>query len=294
MTAILITGGRGQLGSALRRHSWSERVRLFAPARDELDLFDPAAVAAFLSERSVAAIVNAAAFTAVDQAETEIAAAFAANAQIPAVLAEAARQADAALLHVSTDYVFDGSSAQPYDVGDPVNPLNVYGSSKAAGELAALRAPRAAVVRASWLVGRDGTNFVRTMLRLASERSVVRVVADQRGAPTIAADLADALATIALRMATDRSAPAGVFHFANAGATTWRDFAAAIFAEGARRGLSTPRLEAVTTAEYGAAALRPAHSLLSTRRLEQGYGIKPRPWIEGLPGLIGDIIGDDA
>jgi len=294
VTAILITGGRGQLGSALRRHPWPEEVRLLAPAREELNLLDLAGVTAFLRENRVAAIVNAAAYTAVDRAETEIAAAFAANAQIPAVLADAARQTDAALVQVSTDYVFDGASARPYEVGDPVSPLNVYGASKAAGELAALRAPRSAVVRASWLVGRDGTNFVRTMLRLARRQDVVRVVTDQRGAPTIAAHLATALAAIVLRMTSDRSAPSGVFHFANHGPTTWHGFAAAIFAEGVRQGLPAPRLAAVTSAEYGAAAARPAHSLLSTRRLEQDYGIRPRPWIEALPGLVGDIIGDEA
>ena len=290
MRRILVTGGEGQLGLELRRHAWPAGVEIFAPSRAALDLTDPEA-ARSIAEGGFAAIVNAAAYTAVDRAESEAAAAFAINAHGAAALADAARAADIPLVHVSTDYVFRGDAAEPYETDAPVDPINVYGASKAAGEAAVLSGPpRAAVVRTSWVVSAHRSNFVKTMLRLGAQRDVVRVVDDQRGAPTLARDLAEALAVIALRMIDDRDAPAGLFHVTNAGSATWRDFADAIFDAARARGAKVPRVEAIATADYPTPARRPAYGVLSTRRVEREHGVAPLPWRERLPALVAEIM----
>ncbi|MGA0533500.1 dTDP-4-dehydrorhamnose reductase [Hansschlegelia sp. KR7-227] len=291
MTVILVTGGSGQVGHELVARHWPAGVEIIAPSRAELDLTDLSATKAFLADRKVDAVINPAAYTAVDKAETEVAAAFETNALVPAVLAEATRDAGVPLIHVSTDYVFDGTGSEPYEVDAPVRPLGVYGASKAAGEYAVtLGNPRSAVVRTAWVVSARRSNFVKTMLRYGQERDVMKVVADQRGAPTFAADLADALATITLRMMADKGAPTGVFHFSNDGGTTWHDFAAAIFDVAKAKGLKTPRLEPIGTTDYPTPARRPANSLLSTARITRDYGVRPRPWRDGLPQLIDDIL----
>lgn len=287
MTTVMITGGSGQLGQALKRHPWPEDVRVVAPLRGEVDLSNSGAAAGFMRAARVDVVVNAAAFTAVDEAESRQAAAFSANALIPAALAEAAAAAGAPLVHVSTDYVFDGALTRPYEINDLVAPINVYGASKAAGELAVRSIqPRSAVVRSSWLIGPDGDNFLTTMLRLAAGAKPLRVVDDQVGRPTVAADLAAALATVALRLARDRDAATGVFHFANQGATSWRGLAEAILAEARGRGLDAPPVEPIATREFPRPAKRPANSELSTLRIEQAYGLRPRPWAEALPEIV--------
>ncbi len=291
MTVVTVTGGSGQLGGALKRLSWPEGVTVVAPLRDEVDLADADAVSGYLLATGAQAVINAAAYTAVDRAESEQAEAFRVNAQVPAAIAEAARAADIPLVHVSTDYVFDGALARPYEVTDVVAPINVYGASKAAGELAVRSIqPRSAIVRTSWLVSAGGQNFVTTMLRLARERPRLSIVADQRGRPTVAGDLAGALAKIALRMIDDADAPAGVFHVANEGETTWFDFAAAIFAESARRGGPSPELCAIATADYATAARRPLNSRLSTARVQRDHGISLPPWRDRLPDLVAAIL----
>jgi dTDP-4-dehydrorhamnose reductase len=252
-------------------------------------------VKAFLGAAKVDAVINCAAYTTVDKAEAEIAAAFEANALAPAALAEATRDAGLPLVHVSTDYVFDGTGEGPYEVDAPVRPIGVYGASKAAGEYAVrLGNPRSAIVRTAWVVSARRTNFVKTMLRYGQQRDVMRVVDDQRGAPTFAADLAEALAAVALRMTSDREAPTGLFHFSNDGPTTWHGFAAAIFEDAAAKGLKTPKLEPIATADYPTPAKRPANSLLSTARIARDYGVTPRPWRDGLPALIDDILRSPA
>jgi dTDP-4-dehydrorhamnose reductase len=291
MRRILVTGGTGQVGLELTRRAWPEGVEIVAPNRAELDLTDRSAIAAHVAGGGFAAVINAAAYTAVDRAESEKAEAFALNELAPAALADAARAAEIPLVHVSTDYVFRGDADAPYETEAPIDPINVYGASKAAGETAVrLGCPRSAIVRTAWVVSPNRTNFVRTMLRLADGRETIRVVADQRGAPTLASDLADALATIALRMIPDERAPAGLFHFANVGETTWADFAEAIFAEARERGAKVPRVERITTADYPTPARRPAYSRLSTSRIERDYGIVPRPWRDWLPGLVAEIM----
>ncbi|WP_406857194.1 dTDP-4-dehydrorhamnose reductase [Alsobacter sp. KACC 23698] len=289
---ILILGGGGQVGLELQRFGWPQGVRLHAPGRDALDITDEAAVERALAGGNYAAVINAAAYTAVDKAEQEVGAAWRVNALAPALLAAAAARAGAPLVQVSTDYVFDGAADRPYEVGDPVAPLGVYGASKEGGEQAVRTAhPRHAIVRTAWVVSPHRANFVKTMLRLASERAALRVVDDQRGTPTVAGDLAAALATIALRLAQDPAAPGGTFHFANAGDVTWRGLAAEIMAQSARRGGPSVPVAGIATAEFPTPARRPRNSRLSTARIEADYGVRPRPWRAALGDVLDHLIG---
>lgn len=195
---VLVTGGSGQVGRELSRYAWPKGWAATVLTRAELDLADPAAIAAKVAERSWAAVINAAAYTAVDKAEDDQVTAWAVNALAPAALAQACRAADIPLVQVSTDYVFDGAKHGAWEEGDPVGPLGVYGASKLGGELAVRSSgARHAIVRTAWVVSAHGANFVKTMLRVSAERSALRVVDDQHGSPTSAADLAHALATVA-------------------------------------------------------------------------------------------------
>ena len=292
MNVVLVTGGSGQVGTALMRHAWPDGWRPVAPPRAELDLTNPASIAATVSARRWAAVINAAAYTAVDRAEAEPVPAWRVNALAPAALAAACAQADIPLVQVSTDYVFDGSKADAWEVDDPTGPLGVYGASKLGGEWAVRTGTaRHAIVRTAWVVSATGANFVRTMLRLGAERPTVRVVADQRGSPTAAADLAAALATIAMRMADDRQMPGGVWHFSNAGPTSWHGFATEIFAQSRARGGPSPAVAAIGTADFPTPAARPANSLLSTATLTRDWGIAPRPWRQAGGPILDDLIG---
>jgi len=291
MRDVLVTGGSGQVGGALAAMGEVEGFRFVAPGRDELDLLSPTSFAAFLASRPWAAIINAAAYTAVDKAESEVEEAWRINALAPAVLAREAARAGVPLVHVSTDYVFNGASARPYMEDDAVAPLGVYGASKAAGEQGVRTGGgRFAIVRTSWVVSAQRANFLKTMLRLGAERDVLRVVADQQGAPTSARDLAGALALIARALVCDPAASSGTFHFANAGATTWADFAAEIFRLSAQRGGPSARVEPITTADYPTPARRPACSLLSTESIQKLYGVTPRPWQAAIADIIDELL----
>ena len=285
---ILITGGAGQVGTELQRAAWPDNVRLHAPSRAELDLTNPTALARAFDATPFAAVINPAAYTAVDKAEDEVAEAFAANAMGPALLADATRKAGIPLIHVSTDYVFDGSGEDAYVESDPVAPLGVYGASKLAGELA-VRAgnPRSVVLRTAWVFSAHRNNFVKTMLRIGAINPVVKVVADQHGSPTSAADIASALMTITLRLLDDEAAPTGVYQFVNAGDASWHGFANEIFAAAAPE--SAPQVISITTAEYPTKARRPANSRLSTDKLTRDFGIRPRPWSQALGDVIAEL-----
>jgi dTDP-4-dehydrorhamnose reductase len=289
---ILILGGAGQVGTELQAFSWPEGVQVHAPDRRSLDITDEAAIAAAFDARAYAAVINTAAYTAVDKAESEVAAAWRLNALAPALLAAETSRRNIPLVHVSTDYVFDGAGDGFYAPDAPVNPQSVYGASKAAGEMAVRSAnPRHAIVRTAWVVSPHRGNFVKTMLRLAGEREKLTVVDDQHGCPTSAADLAATLATIALRMAGDERAPTGTFHCVNDGATTWCDFARAIVAGSARRGGRSVAVEGIPTAAYPTPAKRPANSRLSTQSLSDAYGLAPRPWEAALDDILDRLIG---
>ncbi|MBB5746295.1 dTDP-4-dehydrorhamnose reductase [Brevundimonas variabilis] len=284
---ILVTGGAGQVGLELAAAAWPDHVRLHLPTREQLDVADASAVAALFAATPFAAVINSGAYTAVDTAETEIAAAFAANAMGPALLAEATRRAGIPLIQVSTDYVFDGSADRPYVETDAVSPLGVYGASKLAGELAVRSGnPRSVVLRTAWVISRHRANFLKTMLRLAADRPEVRVVDDQHGCPTGAADIAEALRTITLRMMADPDAPAGLYHFVNAGDTTWAGLAREVFARSAFRGGPSARVEGITTADYPTPAQRPANSRLSTHRIAADYGVAARPWQTAVSDIV--------
>ena len=292
MKDVLITGGAGQVGTALARHTWPEGWRPVALTRAELDLLDPAAIAVVVASRPWAAVINAAAYTAVDKAEAEPVLAWRVNALAPAALAAACRHAGVPLVHVSTDYVFDGSKPDAWEPDDPTGPLGVYGASKLGGELAVRTGcPRHAIVRTAWVVSACGANFVKTMLRLGADRPTLRVVADQHGSPTAATDLAAALMTMAIRLAEDERAPSGVWHFSNGGATTWHGFATEIFAQSGARGGPSPAVEPIATADFPTPARRPANSLLSTATLTRNWGIAPRPWSQALGPILDDLIG---
>ena len=292
MRQVLVTGAGGQLGTALGAHTWPEGWELVGFDRAALDLCEPAAIAAIVAERPWAAVVNAAAYTAVDKAEDDQVAAWTVNALAPAALGQACAAAGIPLVHVSTDYVFAGDKQGAWQVDDPVGPLGVYGASKLGGELAVRTSgARHAIVRTAWVVSAGGANFVRTMLRLAADRPALRVVADQRGSPTAAADLAAALATIAVRLAEDAAAPTGTFHLANAGATDWAAFATELFRQSAARGGPTARVEGIATADYPTRARRPANSLLDLAAIGQAYGIAPRPWQDALGDILDELIG---
>lgn len=289
MRRILITGGTGQVGTELAAITWPEDMEVIRPTRSELDLSSVAAIRAYFASERFDAVINPAAYTAVDKAENDCADAFAVNATAAAALADATRQQDIPLIHVSTDYVFDGVKSGAYEIDDPIRPINVYGASKAAGELAVRTGnPRHVILRTAWVFSPHGGNFVKTMLRLA-DRPELRVVDDQKGCPTSATDIAATLAAITLRQLDDPAAPCGTYHFVNDGATTWCAFAREIFHQEEAAGGKVPVVHAIPTSEYPTPARRPANSVLSVKRLSDDYGIRPRPWTEPLQDTLATL-----
>lgn len=290
MPKILITGGTGQLGIELLRRPWRHDVEIVAPLRAEFDLVNAAAIGGFIDRIQPDCVINAAAFTAVDAAEDDPANAFLTNCQGPALLAAATAKAGTPLVHLSTDYVFAGDGTGVHDEDDPIGPIGVYGASKAAGELA-VRAinPRSVVVRTAWVLSAHRSNFLKTMLRVAAERPSLRVVTDQRGCPTSAADLAAALATIALREVDDQNAPAGIYHFVNSGDASWHELAVEIFRLSRPRGGPAAEVEPITTGEFSTRARRPANSRLSTSKIERDFGITPRDWRAAVADIIAEL-----
>ena len=287
---LLLLGGNGQVGRELRRTLPALGhvvVATRAGAEGELaaDFDAPDSVGELVRRIAPDVVVNAVAHTAVDRAESEPDAAFRVNALAPAAIAQACAATGALLLHYSTDYVFDGSASRPYREDDVTAPLGVYGASKLAGE-EAVRASgaRHAILRTAWVYAAHGKNFLHTMLRLASERDELRVVADQIGAPTPAAWIADASARIVAH-----GVPAsGTWHLVAAGETSWHGFAEAIIDEELAAGLLArrPRVLPITTADYPTPARRPAYSVLDTTRLRRDFGIAAPEWRDGLHAVI--------
>lgn len=285
MTAsrIAVLGGTGQVARALVRQGRLRDAAVVAGGRPAVDITDYRSLATFLYETQPAIVVNAAAYTAVDKAESEPQAAFETNAEAPARLAVMCAAARVPLIHISTDYVFDGEKGTPYVEDDPPRPLGVYGASKAAGEHAVRTGcPQHIILRTSWVYDAEGHNFLRTMLRLGSERDVVRVVDDQHGAPTAADALAAAILDIAARLQARADIAWGTYHLCGGGSTTWHGFAAEIFRLAAQAGLRTPRLEAIPTSEYPTPALRPASSRLDNGKIAGAFGIALPPWQQSL------------
>jgi dTDP-4-dehydrorhamnose reductase len=298
---VLLIGGTGQLGRCLqdrRPNEWE----LLAPSSHELDICDQAAVQSYVDQACPQLIINAAAYNAVDQAERDRAAAMALNADAPRYLAQAAQQISARLVHISTDYVFDGKASQPYDEDAPTNPINAYGKSKRAGELAVLRdqlQPRpqaqAIVLRTSWLYSEYGSNFVKTMLRLAAIGKPIPVVNDQVGAPTYAGDLAQAI----IQLLGNPDAPGGIYHYTGATVLSWHSFAQHIF----QAADLAPDLIPIATDQYLAAAVvsvatsasaiaiaaRPKYSVLSCKKIAR-YGVQLEPLQTSLGRVVNKIL----
>lgn len=285
---ILVTGGTGQVASALGA-AGGNAVRVVG--RPALDFDRPESLVATFRDVAPGLVVNAAAYTAVDTAEDDVEAAYRANRDGPGALAQLCRTAGIPLIHISTDYVFDGAKGAPYVETDPTGPTGVYGASKLAGEQEVLASgARVIVLRTSWVYAPAGKNFVRTMLRVGSERDRLRVVADQKGCPTTAADLADAILAIAARLGDGwQDRYAGVFHAAGSGATTWHGLAVATFEEAARFGKRVPVVEAITTAEYPTKAKRPADSRLDCSKLASVFGVRLPEWRGSLARTIATI-----
>jgi len=290
MRPILVTGGSGQLATALAVQG-GDQVRV--AGRPGFDFDRPETIAAAFRAASPRLVVNAAAYTAVDAAETDEAAAFRANRDGPAELARLCAGAGIPLIHISTDYVYDGEKPSPYVETDPVAPRSVYGASKLAGETAVLASgARAIILRTAWVYAATGKNFVRTMLTLARTRDELRVVADQHGCPTAAAALAEAILRVAARLDADgwRDEFAGVFHAAGSGETTWHGLALAVFEEASRHGTKTPgSVTPIATADYPTPARRPANSRLDCSRLDAVFGIRLPEWRTSLVQTIDEI-----
>ena len=285
---ILITGGSGQVGHCLKAQL-EGCAELSVPDSSALNIADRRSVRQAVETFRPDYIINAAAYTAVDKAENDAERAFAVNRDGARHLAEAAEAAGAAMLHISTDYVFDGAGGAPYDEAAPTAPQNIYGASKLAGEQAVLAACRRAVVmRTSWVFGAHGQNFVKTMLRLGRERDSLGIVADQYGAPTAAADIAAALITIVRRHTPEQLAErAGIYHYCGSPYASWFEFAETIFAEAAAQGVlaKIPAVKPIATADYPTPAKRPADSRLDCGKIRVVFGIGPCDWHSALSDL---------
>ena len=275
---IVILGANGQLGRELQRavpHEWSVK----AIVSSDCDLTNHKAIERLISEIAPDAVVNCAAYAAVDQAETERETADAVNWLAVDNLARVAATAGAALVHISTDYVFDGESCAPYRESDSTAPINHYGAGKLRGEQAIAESGcRGITIRTQWLYSPYGKNFVKTMLRLATQQREVRVVADQHGCPTAADDLAAAIVAILPAVAADRSLRGEVFHFASRGEATWCEFAEEIF----RVAECDCRAVAITTDDYPTAARRPRNSVLNCSKICERFGVEQPDWRESL------------
>jgi dTDP-4-dehydrorhamnose reductase len=290
---ILATGGGGQVGTELARRAkaWGAEIEMLT--RNDLDITQAAAVRQVLESARADVVINAAAYTAVDKAEDDSGLAFAVNRDAPGHIAEVCADLGIPLIHISTDYVFDGTKTGAYLEEDPVCPLGVYGASKEAGEHAVREAwSRHVIMRTSWVYAAHGSNFVRTMLRVGAERDVLRVVADQVGAPTFAGDIADAALAIAGKITGNQSAPWGTYHYTAKGRTSWHGFAEAIFdAAGPTLG-RRPLLEAIPTTEYPTPARRPANSVLECAKIDDNFAPPRRSWREGLAEVLDDLLKD--
>ena len=296
---ILLTGINGQVGHALQ--SSLSNHQLIALSRDALDLTDSDAIRRIVRETKPNLIINPAAYTAVDKAESEAELAFAINATAPQVLAEEAAKLGAGLIHFSTDYVYDGAKLSPYLETDVVNPVSVYGKSKLAGE-DAIRAVSGItglphlILRTSWVYGAYGKNFLKTILRLAGEREKLTIVGDQFGAPTSSESIADALVNLVEKWQSSQKSlqesQSGIYHFTNTGKTSWHGFSCEIINEynklaGAPALItSVENVLAITTADYPTPAARPANSCLENRKLKQTFGIELPSWQQGLQEVM--------
>jgi dTDP-4-dehydrorhamnose reductase len=297
MTTTLLLGCNGQLGFESQR-TLSALGAVVARDFPDIDFSQPEALRTLVRKVRPDIIVNAAAYTAVDTAESDPDKARLINAVAPGVLAEEAAALGSVFVHYSTDYVFDGTKAGSYVETDPTCPLSVYGRTKRDGEIVAAKAPKHLIFRTSWVVGTHGANFIKTMLRLAGERDTLRVVADQFGAPTSAKLLAETTAKVLERMmaAPDGDSRWGLYHLTAAGATSWNGLARRVIEKATAAGLplkAAPKSVAeIATADYPTPAKRPANSRLDTTKLRTAFGIDPPGWTEGVDNIVAGIVGE--
>lgn len=288
--SLLVFGQNGQVGSALTDLSGPD-LSVTALSRADADLTDPEACARAVEQSRADIVVNAAAFTSVDAAESDEVTAMAVNARAPGAIADAARRRGLPLIQLSTDYVFPGDRETPWREDDMPAPINVYGATKRLGEQAVIGAhPGAVILRTSWVFSSEGTNFVRTMLRVAQGRDSLNVVNDQIGCPTSAADIARAIVWIARAQAVQSAVP-GIFHFCGAPAVTWHGFAQAIFA---RSRELNPRLVPIRTADWVAPANRPRYSVLDCDRIHKAYGLRQPAWRNALVDVVATLTPEAA
>lgn len=286
---VLLTGGSGQVGTEVRRRAAG--FQLLAPGRAEFDLARPATLRPWLQRFRPELVLSVGAYTAVDRAEDESALAFSVNRDAIEVLAAYAQQAQAHLIHLSTDYVFDGKLERPYREDDLANPRGIYGASKLAGELAARSAERHSVLRVGWVFAAHGSNFVRTMLRLGATRDHLRVVSDQWGGPTWAGHIAEAMLALTGRLMDGQSVPTGTWHYGGVPHLNWHGFAQEILIRAQAAGLidSLPQIEAIATAEYPTRAPRPGNSRLDSGRACAELGLTAPDWRVGLDAALREL-----
>jgi dTDP-4-dehydrorhamnose reductase len=292
MKKVLLTGGTGQVGTAIVKAAAHYGFAVTAPTRDTLDLTKVDEIVAAVDAGDWSIIINCAAYTAVDKAQSEPALANAINRVAPGIFASEAARRGIPIIQLSTDYVFDGTKETPYLEDDPVYPLGVYGASKESGE-AAVRAYNQAhvIIRTAWVVSAGSGNFIDTMLRLAGERDEIGVVNDQIGCPTSASDIAEATLTIAKQMTRGSASPSGTWHFVNSGSASWHDLASFVFNRARSRGVKVPRLKPISTSEYPTPARRPPNSQLDTSRITKDFGIVPRHWHDAIGDILDERLG---
>jgi len=290
---LIVTGTEGQVARSLRERAAADGVELEAIGRPSLDLTDAASIERVFDGARADVVVNAAAYTTVDRAETEEELATGINGAGAGLVAAAARKLGVPVIQISTDYVFDGALDRPYREDDPTGPIGAYGRSKLAGERAVAAAhPEHVILRTAWVYSPFGANFVKAMLRLGETRADLNVVADQRGAPTSALDIADGILAVARRLtdSKDRKGLTGVFHLTGGGETTWAEFAEAIFAEAERHGRKPVAVRRISTAEYPTPARRPANSRLDGARLRKVYDVALPPWRDSLKTCVDRLL----
>jgi len=286
---ILVLGTAGQVGRELLR-SFADCGEVLAHDRNSVDLAIPDQVRAIVRETSPEIILNAAAYTAVDRAESEPELAMAVNGHAPGILAEEALRAGSLLVHYSTDYVFDGSKTKPWSEADTPHPLNVYGASKLAGEEAIQQVGgKYLIFRTSWVYGPHGNNFLRTMLRLGRERDQLSIVDDQYGAPTSSTELARSTRVVVGAVLANQNDTGweGLYHMTCSGCVSWFGFAKAIFARSAEQLERAPALKAIAASDFHAKAKRPANSVLSNQKLLDQFGVRLAPWERALDEVMG-------
>lgn len=284
---VLITGCHGQVGHCLVKQL-EGKAEVLAVDKEQLDITDQASVFSVVSEFVPDYIINAAAHTAVDKAEEEVDLSFAINRDGPMYLAEAAKSCGAVILHISTDYVFDGTGEVPYQESDAVGPQGVYGQSKLAGEQAVAKAcAEHLILRTAWVFGEHGNNFVKTMLRLGQDRDALSIVGDQIGGPTYAGDIASALITMIDYIEKEGAPQWGVYHFSGMPYASWYEFAEQIFEAAKNKSVlaQTPNLTSIPTSAYPTPAKRPANSRLDCEKIDQQFGIKPSDWQASLDNI---------